>query len=93
MALKDSAENYVRDLVTMNLSNKTSIAYPLDRLEAHTVMVSFISEIVGEGKRIHSNYYLPEKDYGDNSDNGHYIIDINEIENYLLKARKNWQDS
>lgn len=81
MAFKQAAEDYVRSLVFENLENKRGGIEPLDRLEPDTVMVSFISEIIGKGKRIVSNYYLPPGvNHGDNSDNGHHVIDIDAIE-------------
>lgn len=53
---------------------------PLDRLEPHTVMVDFIrylSKDLGPDKRIESNYYIgTDEDDGDNSDNGHFIIEF-----------------
>ena len=50
---------------------------PLDRLEPQTVMVDFIRTIT-EGKGpVESNLYLGKTPQdGDNSDNGHHVIDL-----------------
>ena len=92
LSLIAGAEDYVRTLVMDNIvrskgkENPLGI-YPLDRLEPATVMVSFISEIIGSGNRITGNYYLPRNiEEGDNSDNGHFIIDIDKIEKSLWDA-------
>ena len=50
---------------------------PLDRLEPGTVMVDFIREYTKDLKIVNSNYYLAKSDEeGDNSDNGHWTIDL-----------------
>jgi hypothetical protein len=57
--------------------------YPLSRLEPQTVMFNFIVYLQEQNgcngcKFSYSNYYLgKDKTDGDNSDNGHYIIDLN----------------
>lgn len=57
-----------------------SMMYPLDRLEPETVMVDFIRYLTKDMESVRSNYYLgaTPKD-GDNSDNGHFIIDLKEM--------------
>ena len=51
--------------------------HPLDRLEPGTVMTDFIVKELGKLQRITSNYYLgKDKTDGDNSNNGHFIIDL-----------------
>jgi|TARA_Y100000310_G_C20539756_1_gene742635 hypothetical protein len=50
---------------------------PLDRLEPNTVMVDFIRHITKDKDHVRSDLYLgatPED--GDNSDNGHHLIDL-----------------
>jgi len=92
LSLKERAEAYINVLVTKSIlkfqeKGKHSRTYPLDRLEPETVMVSFISEIIGQGDRIESNYYIPDTaDNGDNSDSSHHIIDIKKIEDTLWDA-------
>jgi hypothetical protein len=54
-----------------------STQYPLDRLEPQTVMVDFIRWITGHMDRVNSNLYLGKDAMdGDNSDNGHFTIDL-----------------
>lgn len=76
-----SAQAYVKLLKKMS-ADTGGTRYPLDRLEPQTVMVDFIkwylqNEIGNE--HVTSNYYLGVNgDDGDNSDNGHYTIDLAE---------------
>lgn len=52
-------------------------ATPLDRLEPNTVMVDFIRSITKLEQEIDSDLYLGRnKDDGDNSDNGHFVIPL-----------------
>lgn len=52
---------------------------PLDRLEPGIVMIDFIREIVKDKKRVDDDLYLTKEEYeGDNSDNGNWVIDLNE---------------
>lgn len=92
---KDEAEDYVRLLVMDNLRRSKDknliMTMPLDRLEPGTVMISFIPEIVYNGDRIQSNYYLPETvEDGDNSDNGHFMIDIDKIKKKCHGFLQTW---
>lgn len=49
---------------------------PLDRLEPRTAMVDFISKYC-KGEEVSSNLYLgKDENDGDNSDNGHWCIDL-----------------
>ena len=51
---------------------------PLDRLEPCTVMVDFIRYITKGMDRVESDLYLGVDEFdGDNSDNGHFTIDVN----------------
>jgi hypothetical protein len=54
--------------------------YPLYRLEVGTIMVDFVREYTNgilKGERVESNLYLCSDEHGgDNSDNGHWIIDV-----------------
>lgn len=65
-----------------NLSERSGreAEYPLDRLEPGTVMVDFIRCLVTEVDILHevsSDYYLGvDENDGDNSDNGHHIIEL-----------------
>jgi hypothetical protein len=50
---------------------------PLHRLDVQTVMVDFIRHITKGEERVDSNLYLGrDPDEGDNSDNGHWTIDL-----------------
>lgn len=72
------AQDYVATLkATINdpTSDPFLRAYPLGRLEPQTVLVDFISRVVGQGMMIKHNFYLgatPED--GDNFNNGHHVI-------------------
>ena len=75
--LKETNE-YAEKLKSENKNN--SILNPIDHLEPKTVIVDFIRHFtkdMGSDERIKSNIYLgKDKNDGDNSDNGHYIIDL-----------------
>lgn len=59
-------------------ARKNGSCYPLDRLEVQTVMVDFISREVARGERVPSDYYIGATPHdGDNSDNGHWVVDLN----------------
>lgn len=54
---------------------------PIDRFEPNTVMIDFIRVITAGQKRIESSLYLGKDETdGDNSDNGNWIIDFDELE-------------
>lgn len=96
--LKEIAENYIKKLVLSNIekSNGKPLSGfdPLDRLEPATVMVSFISEEIGYGERITHDYYIPEDILGgDNSNNGHHIIEIDEISRPLIDSYEKGRQS
>jgi len=58
---------------------KQSYSTPLSRLEPETIMVDFIRELTKGLDSVDSNYYLGKDEMdGDNSDNGHFTIDVNE---------------
>jgi hypothetical protein len=83
MELVNRAKNYVEELrELMKGEQVTRIGVsPLGRLEPGTVMIDFIKrEIkpeVWEKGRVTGNYYLEtDEKYGDNSDNGHFDIEL-----------------
>ena len=50
---------------------------PIDRREPQTVMVDFIRHITQDMDQVKSSLYLgATPDDGDNSDNGHHVIDL-----------------
>ena len=71
-------KGFVKDvkayLKTLNTSISTA---PLNRLEHGTVMMDFIRHITKDMSIVDSDYYLElTVNDGDNSDNGHYIFDL-----------------
>jgi hypothetical protein len=51
---------------------------PLQRLEPATVMVDFIRYLTHKQRRVMSNLYLgKDQNDGDNSDNGHFTVNLN----------------
>ena len=74
MSFVEMANEYVR---VLKAEKRDRHFAPLDRLEPETVMVDFIRFITEGEKRIDSNYYLgADSEEGDNSDNGHFVIDL-----------------
>jgi len=92
MKLKERAKGYIRLLLTENIldftkSGKHKMGMPLDRLEPDVVMASFISEIIGKGARLDSNYRVLENTDGCSlNDNGHHLIYIDNIERQFWAA-------
>lgn len=73
--LVGEALGYVEDLKLAVYGNGER--YPLDRLEPETVIVDFIRYLTNSLPRVKSNYYLGiDETDGDNSDNGHHIIEL-----------------
>jgi len=73
LGLKEKVKQYVKE----RLPRTGSQMKPLDRREPHTVMVDFISWLT-KGEIVDSNYYLgKDGNDGDNSDNGHWVYDLN----------------
>lgn len=78
MEFVDEAKQYVKDLKKEIESLRKEISSgPLTRLEPNTVMVDFIREFSKDMHRVESDFYLgKDEDDGDNSDNGHIIIHL-----------------
>ena len=71
--LKKKVTQYVKE----RIPKTDSQMLPLDRREPHTVIIDFVSWLT-KGERMESNYYLgKDGNDGDNSDNGHWIFDLN----------------
>ena len=71
----DLAEEYVAQLP------RGEVSMPLDRREPGTVMVDFIRHITQNMDRVKSSLYLgKDPEDGDNSDNGHFVIDVNQTQ-------------
>ena len=76
IAFVDEAKNYIRTLL-MRCKTHGGVQ-PLDRLEPNTVMVDFIREVTHDMPRVESSLYLGRDGMdGNNSDNGHFVIDVN----------------
>jgi hypothetical protein len=74
-------QNYARDYayrLVKECGGKHCL--PLERLEPETIMVDFIRDLTKGEKRVMSNLYLGrDQNDGDNSDNGHQVIDMDLI--------------
>ena len=73
MGFLGAAEDYAKDLV----ASREGHMMPLDRFEPGTVMIDFIRHITKRDERVESNLYLgATSGDGDNSDNGHFRINL-----------------
>jgi hypothetical protein len=74
----NEALRYVKQLKMYIEKQDKNGVYPLSRLEPRTVMVDFIKSLTENMKgRVDSDLYIGKNgDDGDNSDNGHFIIDL-----------------
>ena len=74
IAFKEVAESYVDELMHRQTSG---IGTPLNRLEPAIVMVDFIRYLTKDMSRVEYGLFLGMTEYdGDNSDNGHYLIEL-----------------
>ena len=89
----NDVESYLDELWAEIDAMEHPNSQPLDRLEPRTVMVDFIRwiaerELAGahvKRHRITSNFYLgKDSEDGDNSDNGHVEIDLNDRDHSYL---------
>ncbi len=75
MTLVAVAKGYARELKAE--AQKAGLTWPLYRLEPSIVMVDFIRMLTEGVGRVTSDYYLGRSEAdGDNSDNGHFVIDL-----------------
>lgn len=76
-----TAKTYVRELKLYLAKRGNPVLSPLDRLEPNTVMVDFVRALTAKLERVSSDYYFGRDGTdGDNSDNGHHIIELsNEV--------------
>ena len=81
------ALNWVKKLKREVNEKKDNISTPYTRLDPQNVMVLFIADLqkdkqfadyTNKDRITHSIYLGKDKDDGDNSDNGHFMIDIND---------------
>jgi len=75
------ALNYLKRLKEKIAKRKSKISDPIARLEPNTVMVDFIRDYTKGMEIVESSLYLgKDRRDGDNSDNGHFVIDVNKEE-------------
>ena len=78
--LLSTVDEYYQQLISVLSDRKEGegyINYPIDRLEPGTVMVDFIRWHHKDDKLVESSFYLgKDKNDGDNSDNGHWVFDL-----------------
>ena len=74
-----TVKQYYRELKQILSERKEGVSYPIDRLEPCTVMVDFIRWLTKDELVIEGNFYLgKDESDGDNSDNGHWVFDLQE---------------
>ena len=74
-----TAKAYTKDLHKWIDRQDNCAITPLMRLEPDTVIVDFIRHITKNDVRVDSDLYLAEdENMGDNSDNGHHVINLKE---------------
>ena len=80
------ALNWVKKLKREVLQRRPNISTPYTRLDPQNVMVLFIADLqkdkqfadyTNKERITHSIYLGKDTNDGDNSDNGHFVIDIN----------------
>ena len=80
------ALNWVKKLKREVLQRRPNISTPYTRLDPQNVMVLFIADLqkdkqfadyTNKERITHSSYLGKDKNDGDNTDNGHFVIDIN----------------
>jgi hypothetical protein len=75
-SLLEKVEEFYKEL-SDHLEGWDKWSVPLSRLEPDTVIINFIVWGLGDSLWIDSNYYLGKNQYdGDNSDNGHWVFDL-----------------
>ena len=75
--LTKKTKKYIKELKQDIEDDEISKSDPLGRLEPNTIMVDFIKWYTKNSPRIVHNLYLGKnKNDGDNSDNGHFIIEL-----------------
>lgn len=81
LGFKKKAKEYLKELKDWLKDHKEANGSPLSRKEPNTVMFDFIRHIKSgppTATRETGDYYLgKDQNDGDNSDNGHHIIDVN----------------
>ena len=92
LAVKEEAEAYAKSLAACNQKAEGRGVTPLQRLQPNTVMVDFIRHMTEGMDAVEQDLYLGvDKDDGDNSDNGHFIIDLAALPQHPVWAKVDWQ--
>lgn len=82
LPFKEEAESYAESL---SASSAKRVSTPLSHLEPATVMVEYIRRLTYGMDAVEYDLYLGVDEHdGDNSDNGHFIIDLNDPSNLCL---------
>jgi hypothetical protein len=75
----NAGRDYVRKLKQTLKKRSKNYGDPIGRLEPDTVMVDFIREVTKNMALVEHDLYLgKDSNAGDNSDNGHHVIDLKE---------------
>lgn len=91
--LLEKVESYLEDLKAEIANSRMLQTSPLGRLEPTRVMIDFIRYITHDMKRVDSDYYIcRNEEEGDNSDNGHFRIDVDDFDLYETLREKHQDD-
>lgn len=79
--LLEDVKRYASLLQSWIDEDKDGIGTPLKRKEPDTVIVDFIRWMTSDENRVESNFYLgKDGSDGDNSDNGHWVFDLDKMD-------------
>lgn len=79
-AFLNEVEEYGRQLQVWIDEKKDGVGYPLNRKEPNTVMVDFVRWLTKNMERVESSLYFgKDEGDGDNSDNGHWVYDLDDM--------------
>ena len=77
MDLLQQVEDYLKELDAEQTDKGKGQFSPLDRMEAGTVFIDFVRWLTKGQDRVTSDLYIgKDRNDGDNSDNGHFVIDL-----------------
>ena len=89
MLLADEARDYAWEHVLWSFSQPQNGAGPSQRLEPATVLVNFIRFLADSSPEPQEDFHLGRNsEDGDNSDHGHYAIDLGDIAERLDEYRE-----
>ena len=88
IAFKEEAETYAKSLAECNQKAEGRGVTPLQRLQPNTVMVDFIRHMTEGMDAVDQDLYLGTDEHdGDNSDNGHFVIDLAALPQHPVWAK------